>query len=300
MRTLITLALVGFGAQLIDGSLGMAYGVTSTTLMLAMGLAPAAASATVHLAEVGTTLASGVSHWRFGNVDWRVVAHVGVPGAIGAFLGATLLSSLSTEAAAPLMAVLLLMLGFYVLTRFTVVEPKAGAAARPLRRRFLAPVGLVAGFVDATGGGGWGPVGTPALLSTGRMEPRKVIGSIDTSEFLVAIAASLGFFVGLGSSDIDPIWVAGLLIGGLVAAPIAAWLVRIVPPRMLGAAVGGMIILTNSRTLMHALPVELGAWQWVVYGAILTLWAWALRRAWRGHRAAASVAREAAEAPVHG
>ncbi|WP_062202483.1 sulfite exporter TauE/SafE family protein [Demequina salsinemoris] len=298
MRALIMLALVGFGAQLVDGSLGMAYGVTSTTLMLAMGLAPAAASATVHLAEVGTTLASGVSHWRFGNVDWKVVGRVGVPGAIGAFIGATLLSGLSTEAAAPLMAVLLLGLGFYVLTRFTVVEPKADAAAKPLRRRFLAPLGLVAGFVDATGGGGWGPVGTPALLSTGRMEPRKVIGSIDTAEFLVSIAASLGFIIGLGTAGIDAVWVVGLLIGGLIAAPIAAWLVRIVPPRMLGAAVGGMIILTNSRTLLHALPVEVGSWSWAVYGGIVVLWAWAIRRAWRGHKEAREAERVAALAEI--
>src|SRR5512139_942548 len=111
MRKLVLLALVGFGAQLVDGSLGMAYGVTSTTLLLAIGTNPAAASATVHLAEIGTTLASGVSHWRFGNVDWRVVARIGLPGAIGAFAGATVLSRLSTEIAAPIMSLILLSLG---------------------------------------------------------------------------------------------------------------------------------------------------------------------------------------------
>src|SRR5699024_1594584 len=108
MRRLVLLALVGLGAQLVDGSLGMAYGVTSTTLLLAIGANPAAASATVHLAEIGTTLVSGASHWRFGNVDWRVVLRIGVPGAVGAFAGATFLSSLSTEVAAPLMSVVLL------------------------------------------------------------------------------------------------------------------------------------------------------------------------------------------------
>ena len=121
-----------------------------------------------------------------------------------------------------------------------------------MRKRFLGPLGLVAGFVDATGGGGWGPVGTPAILASGRMEPRKVIGSIDTSEFLVAVAASLGFLVALGSQGIDFAWVAALLIGGMIAAPIAAWLVRHVPPRLLGSLVGGMIILTNSRTLLRS------------------------------------------------
>src|SRR5919107_2938957 len=120
MRKLVLLALVGLGAQLVDGSLGMAYGVTSTTLLLAIGTNPAAASATVHLAEIGTTLVSGAAHWRFGNVDWKVVAKIGIPGALGAFAGATFLSSLSTEIAAPVMSLILLALGFYILTRFTV------------------------------------------------------------------------------------------------------------------------------------------------------------------------------------
>src|SRR5918998_1259879 len=119
MRTLILLALAGFGAQLMDGALGMGYGVTSTTLLLIVGLSPAAASASVHLAEVGTTLVSGLSHWRFGNVDWRAVLKIGIPGAIGAFAGATFLSGLSTETAAPLMSIILLVLGLYILVRFT-------------------------------------------------------------------------------------------------------------------------------------------------------------------------------------
>lgn len=180
MRTLVLLALVGLGAQLVDGSLGMAYGVTSTTLLLAIGTNPAAASATVHLAEIGTTLASGAAHWRFGNVDWRVVLRIGVPGAIGAFAGATFLSWISTEIAKPVMSLLLLGLGLYVLLRFTFQGLRSDQLGKPLRRRFLTPLGLVAGFMDATGGGGWGPVGTPAILASGRLEPRKVVGSIDT------------------------------------------------------------------------------------------------------------------------
>ncbi|MER6343902.1 sulfite exporter TauE/SafE family protein [Streptomyces sp. NPDC001595] len=250
MRTLILLALAGLGAQLVDGSLGMAYGVTSTTLLLALGTNPAAASATVHLAEIGTTLMSGAAHWRFGNVDWKVVARIGVPGAVGAFLGATVLSRLSTEVAAPLMSLILLSLGGYVMTRFTFRSLPKDRLGKPLGRRFLSPLGLVAGFLDATGGGGWGPVGTPALLASGRMEPRKVIGSIDTSEFLVAVAASAGFLLSLGSQGLDTLWVAAFLLGGLVAAPIAAWLVRLLPPRVLGSAVGGVIVVTNARTLL--------------------------------------------------
>jgi hypothetical protein len=250
VKTLVLLALVGLGAQLVDGSLGMAYGVTSTTLLLAIGTNPAAASATVHLAEIGTTLASGLAHWKFGNVDWKVVAKIGLPGAIGAFAGATFLAGLSTAVAAPVMSLILLTLGVYILVRFTLRGVDRRHLGKPMGKRFLGPLGLVAGFVDATGGGGWGPVGTPAILASGRMEPRKVIGSIDTSEFLVALAASLGFLVALGSQGIDFAWVGVLLAGGLIAAPIAAWLVRRIPPRMLGSLVGGVIVLTNARTLL--------------------------------------------------
>ncbi|WP_040156810.1 sulfite exporter TauE/SafE family protein [Mobilicoccus massiliensis] len=284
MRSLIVLALVGFGAQLVDGSLGMAYGVTSTTLLLAAGTNPAAASATVHLAEVGTTLASGVSHHRFGNVDWRVVRRIGVPGAVGAFAGATFLSWVSTEAAAPIMSGILLALGLYVLARFTFLDLPRHREGRPLGRRFLSPLGLVGGFVDATGGGGWGPIGTPAILASGRMEPRKVVGSIDTSEFLVSVAASAGFLVGIGHQVVVPGMALALLAGGLVAAPIAAWLVRLVPPRVLGSAVGGVIVLTNARTILEsdvvsAVPGVLPT----VLGVIAVLWIAAVAYSVRAH-----------------
>jgi uncharacterized protein len=284
MRKLVLLALVGLGAQLVDGALGMAYGVTSTTLLLAIGTNPAAASATVHLAEIGTCLVSGASHWRFGNVDWKVVWRIGVPGAAGAFAGATFLSGLSTETAAPLMSVILLALGVYVLLRFTLRGLRKDRLGQPLRKRFLGPLGLVAGFVDATGGGGWGPVGTPAILASGRLEPRKTIGSIDTSEFLIAVAASLGFLFGLGSESINYGWVAALLAGGVIAAPIAAWLVRHIPARVLGAATGGLIILTNARTLLQSdwitAPEDA---RYVVYAAVAALWAVALTVSIRAH-----------------
>jgi uncharacterized membrane protein YfcA len=286
VRTLVLLGLVGLAAQLVDGSLGMAYGVTSTTLLLAIGANPAAASATVHLAEIGTTLASGASHWRFGNVDWKVVLKIGIPGAIGAFAGATVLSRLSTEVAAPVMSIILLSLGLYLLVRFTLRGLDRKNLGKPLRKRFLAPLGLVGGFLDATGGGGWGPVGTPALLASGRIEPRKVIGSVDTSEFLVALAASLGFLVGIGSAGIDFAWVGVLLVGGLIAAPIAAWLVRHIPPRVLGSAVGGVIVLTNTRTLLRsdwiAAPAGLAL---AVYIAIALVWIAAVAYSVRRHLA---------------
>jgi uncharacterized protein len=277
MRRLVLLALVGLGAQLVDGSLGMAYGVTSTTLLLAIGTNPAAASATVHLAEIGTTLVSGASHWRFGNIDWKVVAKIGIPGAVGAFAGATFLSNLSTETAAPLMSIILLALGLYILGRFTVIGLPKGHLGKPLRKRFLTPLGVVAGFVDSTGGGGWGPVGTPAILASGRLEPRKTIGSVDTSEFLVAVAASIGFLIGIGSEGVNFTWVAALLIGGVVAAPIAAWLVRHIPPRVLGSAVGGIIILTNTRTLLRSDWIDASdGVRYAFYAVIYVAWAAAL------------------------
>ncbi len=267
MRKLIILALVGFAAQLIDGSLGMGYGVTSSSLLILAGLTPAAASASVHFSELGTNIASGVAHWKLKNVDWRVVARVAGPGAIGAFLGATVLSNLSTEAAAPVMAAILALLGTYVLARFVIgfVPPKL---KKQISLKFLAPLGLFAGFVDATGGGGWGPVATPALLADGRLEPRKVIGSIDTSEFAVSAAASLGFLFGLGAAGINWGFALALLAGGLVAAPLAAVLVRYAPTHLLGVAVGGLILLTNSRTLLKSFEVPADA-RWWVYGAIL-------------------------------
>lgn len=295
MRKLILLAIVGLLAQLVDGSLGMAYGVTTTTLLLAIGTNPVAASATVHLAEIGTTLVSGASHWRFGNVDWPVVLKIGIPGAIGAFAGATFLSNLDTSTAKPVMSGILLALGLYVLVRFTFKGLRKDRIGTPLRKRFLAPLGLFGGFIDATGGGGWGPVGTPAILASGRLEPRKVIGSIDTSEFLISLAASIGFIAAIGSQGINFSWVAVLLLGGIIAAPIAAWLVRVIPPRVLGSLVGGVIVLTNARTIIGGDGVGMGSGAtWVVYGLILTAWVSAVIYSFRAHRA--EIAEEAATA----
>jgi uncharacterized protein len=256
MRKLIVLGFVGLLAQLIDGALGMAYGVTSTSLLLAAGAAPAAASATVHLAELGTTLASGTAHWRFGNIDWRTVGLMTVPGGIGAFFGAVVLSNLSAEIAAPFIASFLFLLGLYILVRFATRTFPPRPGSRRLPWFFLSPLGGFAGFMDAAGGGGWGPIGTPALLSSGRLEPRKVVGSVDTGEFLVALGASLGFLVSLSTAAIDFRWVAALLAGGLIAAPIAAWLVKRLPARILGSAVGSVILLTNANTFAEALGVD--------------------------------------------
>jgi uncharacterized membrane protein YfcA len=268
VRKLVVVALVGFVAQLVDGSLGMGYGVTSSTMLVLAGLTPLAASASVHFSELGTNIASGLAHWRLRNVEWPVVARIAGPGAVGAFLGATVLSALATEWAKPVMSVILALLGFYIIVRFVVgIRPQL---KKRLTTRFLAPLGLFAGFVDATGGGGWGPVATPALLSGGRLEPRKVIGSVDTAEFAVSGAASLGFLIGIGAAGISWSYALALLAGGLVAAPIAAYLVKIAPAHVLGVAVGGLIVLTNLPTILGTLQVP-GSARISAYIAVLLI-----------------------------
>jgi uncharacterized membrane protein YfcA len=271
VQNLIVLTVVGFVAQLVDGALGMAYGATSATLVLVAGYAPATASASVHLAELATTAVSGYSHRRFGNVDWRTVRGLGFPGAIGAFIGAVILSSISADIAKPWMAGILLALGVYVLLRFTIGGAPRTRGRSYVRGRYLAPLGFGAGLIDATGGGGWGPVSTPTLLATGKIEPRKVVGSVDTSEFLVALAASIGFIVGLGSQGIKPAIVLPLIAGGVLAAPLAAWLVQLMTARLLGAAVGGLILLTNARTMADAFEAG-GDVRNPIYLAIVLVW----------------------------
>ena len=275
MRSLILLAVAGFVAQLVDGSLGMAYGVTSTTLLLAVGLTPAIASASVHIAEVGTTAASGVAHWRFGNVDWSKIVWMAVPGAVGAFVGAYLLTSIPAELAAPFVAVFLFCLGGYVLVKFAFHRAGNLVTKKPIPRKVLSPLGLFAGFMDAIGGGGWGPISTPTLLSSGRMEPRRVVGTVDTSEFLVALSASVGFLFGLSMSEIPLGVVGALLAGGLIAAPLAAWVVRLLNARILGTAVGGFILVTNAQTFFSTVGIG-GSLAVAIYAVIVAVWVLAL------------------------
>jgi uncharacterized protein len=229
----------------------MAFGVTSSTVLLSSGINPAASSASVHLAEIGTTLTSGLSHWRFGNVSWPLVARIGVPGAVGAFAGATVLSSLTGDWLEPSVAVVLFGLGTLVIVR-SVRGDLRGGAHHPstLRHRLLAPLGLSAGFIDAVGGGGWGPVATPTLLTVGKVEPRLVIGSVSAAELMVTVAASIGFLLGLGGEGVEASLVLALLAGGVVAAPLSAYLVRHIDASTLGVVVGALLLVTNARTLM--------------------------------------------------
>jgi uncharacterized membrane protein YfcA len=276
VRSFVVLAIVGLVAQLVDGSLGMAYGVTSTTLLLAVGISPALASASVHIAEMGTCAASGISHWRFGNVDWSRIVWLAIPGAVGAFFGAVVLASvLTAEVAEPIVAVFLFSLGIFILARFSFRRHERPVRERPVSKAFLGPLGFVAGFLDAAGGGGWGPISTPTLLSSGRMQPRKVIGTVDTSEFIVAFAASIGFLISLSFVDIPWQLVGALLVGGVIAAPMAAWIVRILPARIMATAVGGIILVVNMKTFLETIGIE-GGIAIILYLLIVVVWVVAL------------------------
>lgn len=253
MWVLLLVSVAGFIAQLVDGAMGMAFGVTSTTLLILLAYNPAAASAIVHLVEIVTSSISGAAHIRFGNVDWHALVKVAVPGAIGAFVGAMLLSNIDLSAARPWTATVLLVLGALVLYRFT--RSMILGKKRRARARWLAPLGLVGGFIDSTGGGGWGPVVTTSLTASNALEPRKAIGTTNTAEFVIAVSASIGFIIGLGAEQIPWDAVLALGIGGALAAPIAAWLVSKAPQRILGILVGNLIIALNVRQLVISFEV---------------------------------------------
>ncbi|PLT32943.1 sulfite exporter TauE/SafE family protein [Bacillus sp. V5-8f] len=273
MKKLLVLAFIGFLAQLIDGSLGMAYGVTSSSLLLAFGIAPAVASASVHLSEVVTTAASGISHIRFGNVDKKMVFRLIIPGSVGAFAGACFLSNLPGHLVKPYVSTFLLILGVYIILRFLFLfKPTEEREAPPLPYSQSIPLGLIAGFADATGGGGWGPIATPILLSKKGMTARKVIGTVDTTEFAVALSATLGFVISLGWDVVNWMWVAALMIGGVIAAPIAAWLVRIIPGQLMGVFVGGFIIIVNARTILSSWLPNSAEHYPMIYTIFFILW----------------------------
>jgi uncharacterized protein len=285
MRKLVLFSIIGFVAQLVDGALGMAYGATSASMLLMFGVAPAVASASIHMAEIATTAASGASHIWFKNVDRDMIVKLTIPGSIAAFLGAAFLSSIPGDLIKPFVSVFLLLLGVFILIRFLTRRPgsKEGQPAR-LTSRYLAPLGFVGGFLDAVGGGGWGPITTPMLLSRKGMSPRKVIGTVDTSEFAIAVSATLGFLLFLGWQQFNWLWVLAFTIGGVLAAPIAAWLVRIIPSYLLGVLVGGFIILTNAWTVIRAVGFIPEAWTIIMYTCLLVLWGAAIVYQLRNHR----------------
>jgi len=235
---------IGFLAQLVDGALGMAYGVISNTLLLSLGLSPAVASASVHAAEIVTTGVSGLSHHAFGNVDRFLLKRLAIPGVIGAALGAYALVSAPGDSIKPFVALYLLLMGLLILW-------KTWTGARPHRKvtTHLRSLGLVGGFCDASGGGGWGPIVTSTLVARGQ-HPRTSIGSVNLAEFFVTVSASVVFILTVGLSH----WsiVVALIIGGVGAAPLAAYAAKLLPTRPLMFLVGMLIVLTSLRTILLA------------------------------------------------
>lgn len=246
---ILVFILVGFLAQIIDGALGMAYGVSSNTFLLSIGVPPAAASASVHMAEVVTTGVSGFSHWRMENVDKDLIKRLVLPGVLGGVTGAYLLTSIPSDVIKPIVSAYLLIMGFVILFKaLRVGEIVNGIPA------YISLLGLIGGFFDAIGGGGWGPIVTTSLIARGS-HPRYTIGSVNFSEFFITFAQSITFILALKMSFFAEFWtiIAGLLIGGVIAAPLAAIVCRKFPVRVLMAMVGILIIALSIRTIYLSL-----------------------------------------------
>ncbi|WP_030538675.1 sulfite exporter TauE/SafE family protein [Sphingobium sp. DC-2] len=229
--------LIGFGAQMIDGALGMAYGVISSTLLLALGVPPSRASASVHAAETFTTGVSAISHIAHRNVDWRLFARLIIPGVIGGVAGAYVLSNIDGSVIKPFVQIYLAAIGIYLVWRGFHFPPHARDP------KWVAPLGLVGGFMDASGGGGWGPIVTSNLLIQGT-SPRHTIGTVNTVEFVLTLSISITFLLHLGWQAFTT-YTTGLLIGGVIAAPFGAMLARHVAPRVLFVGVGTILMLTS-------------------------------------------------------
>jgi uncharacterized membrane protein YfcA len=237
--------LIGFAAQLVDGALGMAFGVISSTLLITAGVAPAAASASVHIVEAFTTGISGISHSLMRNVNWKMLARLAIPGVIGGVAGAYVLANTLPDVARPLVLGYLALIGVYLLWR--------GIRHRPQERkpRVVEPLGLVGGFLDAAGGGGWGPIVTSNLLIQGG-NPRMTIGTVNTAEFFVALSVSITFILALGWADFTAATL-GLLLGGILAAPVGALLAKRVEAHLLMIMVGAVLTLTSVYSIWRAL-----------------------------------------------
>lgn len=248
LATLLPFIAIGFAAQAVDGALGMAFGVIcSTALVAIMGMPPALASAKVHLVESATTAVSGLSHLLHGNIEWRLFWGLLVPGLIGGITGAYLLSSVNAGVVRPFVLAYLSIVGLWLLVRGVFYPPKF---AKP---RVIAPLGLVGGFLDAAGGGGWGPVVTSNLLVQGA-EPRKVVGTVNSVEFFLTVAVSVTFLLNIGLADIAGPTI-GLLLGGLVAAPFGAIMAKRLPARTMLILVGVVLTATSVFALGRAADV---------------------------------------------
>ena len=236
---------IGFAAQIVDGAIGMAYGVTSTSVLLSFGVPPATASACVHTAETFTTGASGVAHWRLGNIDRNLVWRIAVPGMIGGAIGAYVLTNLPGDAIRPYINAYLLLLGLFILWKALTTAPRPGPPPRA-----VAPLGFFGGLLDSIGGGGWGPIVTSTLLGQGTT-PRYAIGSVNLAEFFVTATISATFLLTIGL-ELWPI-IAGLIVGGVLAAPFAALVTKYLPDRALMVLVGCVVVILSLRGILTAL-----------------------------------------------
>ena len=236
---------IGFAAQLVDGALGMAFGVISSTLLVSLGVPPAAASAGVHTVESFTTAVSGISHMIARNIDWKLFVRLVIPGVAGGILGAYVLTQLPAEHARPAVLVYLVIIGSILVYRGFRYPPVHKAP------KIVAPLGLVGGFLDAAGGGGWGPIVTSNLLMQGAA-PRQVVGTVNAAEFFLTISVSATFLLALGPEFFTKATI-GLLIGGVAAAPFGALLARKVPTKPLLVLVGIVLLATSSFGLYRLL-----------------------------------------------
>lgn len=242
---LLPFIAVGFAAQMVDGALGMAFGVISNTLLVGvLGVPPAQASQRVHLVECFTTAVSGISHLLHRNIDKRLFFKLLVPGIIGGVLGAYVLSSVDAGVVKPFVLLYLTGIGLYLLVRGIMYPPKIREA------KLIAPLGLVGGFLDAAGGGGWGPVVTSNLLIQGA-DPRKVVGTVNSVEFFLTVTVSAAFIYHLGVADVAGATL-GLLIGGLLGAPIGAWAAKHFPAKQMLILVGVVLTLTSAYGVWNA------------------------------------------------
>jgi len=245
VEAILPFVAIGFAAQLVDGALGMAFGIISNSLLLVLGVPPAMASAGVHTVETFTTAASGVSHAIQHNVRWPLFLRLALPGMIGGALGAYVLANIDAGITRPLILAYLVAIGLYLLWRAIRHVPQ------DRNPRIVEPLGLIGGFLDAAGGGGWGPVVTSNLLAQGA-HPRTTVGTVNTAEFFTTLVISLTFISQIGLAAFSRATI-GLLIGGVVAAPLGALLARSVPARRLLLLVGSVLIATSLFNLWHAL-----------------------------------------------
>jgi uncharacterized protein len=246
LSAILPFIAIGFGAQLVDGAIGMAFGVITNTLLVSvMGMPPAQASARVHIVEMFTTAASGISHVLHKNVDWKLFSRLAIPGVVGGVLGAYVLTNIDAAIAKPFVMAYLSGIGIYLLYRAW------GYTHEHRQPKIIAPLGFIGGFLDAAGGGGWGPVVTSNLLIQGS-SPRTTVGTVNTTEFFLTTAVSITFITQIGFEAFTAATL-GLLIGGLLAAPLGAYLTKRIPPQRLMLMVGIILTMTSLFSLYKAL-----------------------------------------------